>query len=117
MPFTLKLRMLSSAIMSLLLAALMTAWVTWLNVGFAPDFLARWVHAYVCAWPAAFVIVMLIGPMRMLGTALGMSQRAIASGTDKSERPSAAPRPMPKNSTEGETRFWTASASKGPPSG
>lgn len=62
MPFTLKLRMLSSAIMSLLLAALMTAWVTWLNVGFAPDFLARWGHAYVCAWPAAFVIVMLIGP-------------------------------------------------------
>ena len=25
-------------------------------------YLPRWGHAFVCAWPAAFVIVMLIGP-------------------------------------------------------
>ena len=62
MPFTLKLRTLSSAIMSLLLAALMTAWVTWLNLGFTAHFVGLWLHAYVCAWPAAFVIVVLLGP-------------------------------------------------------
>ena len=62
MPFSLKFRLLSSAIMSLTLASLMTGWVTWLNIGFASDFAARWAMAFVCAWPAAFLIVVLIGP-------------------------------------------------------
>ncbi len=58
MPFSLKFRLLSSALMSLMLGGL----VTWLNLGFAADFLPRWGHAFVCAWPAAFLIVVLIGP-------------------------------------------------------
>ena len=62
MPFSLKFRLLSSALMSLTLGGLMTGWVTWLNLGFAVDFLPRWGHAFVCAWPAAFLIVVLIGP-------------------------------------------------------
>ena len=62
MPFQLKFRLLTSALMSLVLGALMTGWVTWLNLGFASDFLPRWGKAFVCAWPAAFLIVVLIGP-------------------------------------------------------
>lgn len=62
MPFPLKFRLLSSALMSLMLGGLMTGWVTWLNMGFASDFLPRWGKAFVCAWPAAFFIVVLIGP-------------------------------------------------------
>ena len=62
MSFPLKFRLLSSAIMSCMLGAFMTAWVTWLNLGFSADYLPRWGRAFICAWPAAFVIVMLIGP-------------------------------------------------------
>lgn len=55
-------RLLSSFLMSILLSTLMTAWVTWLNLGLVPDFAARWGHAFVNAWPAAFSIVVLLGP-------------------------------------------------------
>jgi len=55
-------RLLVSVIMSVTLSTLMTAWVIWLNMGFAEDFLARWQHAFLMSWPAAFTIVMLIGP-------------------------------------------------------
>ncbi|MGE8319736.1 MAG: DUF2798 domain-containing protein [Comamonas sp.] len=55
-------RLLVSSIMSITLSTLMTAWVIWLNVGFTADFLSRWQHAFLMSWPAAFTIVMLIGP-------------------------------------------------------
>lgn len=58
----LKQRLLSSVLMSLLLSGLMTAWVTWLNLGFVGDFIGRWLHAYLMSWPAAFTIVVLLGP-------------------------------------------------------
>ncbi|PWB16095.1 MULTISPECIES: DUF2798 domain-containing protein [unclassified Comamonas] len=58
----LKQRFLSSVIMSMLLSGLMTAWVTWLNLGFVGDFLSRWLHAYLLSWPAAFTIVVLLAP-------------------------------------------------------
>ena len=62
MPFPLKFRLLSSAIMSLTLASLMTGWVTWLNIGLQADFLPRWRHAFFAAWPVAFCAVMLFAP-------------------------------------------------------
>ncbi|MCS4291982.1 hypothetical protein M2375_000177 [Comamonas sp. BIGb0152] len=58
----LKQRLLSSILMSMLLSGLMTAWVTWLNLGFVGDFLSRWLHAYLLSWPAAFTIVVLLAP-------------------------------------------------------
>lgn len=58
----LRLRTLFALLMSLLMSFLMTAWVTWLNVGLGPDFLARWRHAFVASWPAAFTVVLLCGP-------------------------------------------------------
>lgn len=62
MSLALKQRLLTAMLMSLLLSGLMTAWVTWLNLGFTAHFVGLWLHAYVCAWPAAFVIVVLLGP-------------------------------------------------------
>lgn len=59
---TLQQRLLSSSIMSIMLSGLMTAWVTWLNLGFATDFATRWRHAFLMSWPAAFLIVVAIGP-------------------------------------------------------
>lgn len=63
MSLALKQRLLTSMLMSLLLSGLMTAWVTWLNLGFTAHFISLWLHAYLCAWPAAFIIVVLLGPL------------------------------------------------------
>ena len=63
MSLALKQRLLTPMLMSLLLSGLMTAWVTWLNLGFTAHFIGLWLHAYLCAWPAAFIIVVLLGPL------------------------------------------------------
>lgn len=48
-------------IMAGIMAFLMTAVVTWLNLGFPPDYLSRWMQAFAVAWPiavaAAFVAI------------------------------------------------------------
>lgn len=62
MPFNLKFRLTSSALMSLMLCGLMTGWVTWINLGFAADFMPRWGKSFIFAWPAAFFIVVMVGP-------------------------------------------------------
>lgn len=56
-----KYRMIFSAMMSCLMAGLMTGWVTWLNLGSAFT-LERWGGAFVTAWPAGFTIVLLGAP-------------------------------------------------------
>lgn len=58
----LRVRLVFSFLMSSLMAFLMTAWVTWINLGFTPDFVSKWLHAFLAAWPAAFSIVVLFGP-------------------------------------------------------
>ena len=67
---TLRLRLINALLMSLLMSLLMTGWITWLNAGLGADFLLRWKHAFVAAWPAAFTIVVLCGP-----TVQGLGQR------------------------------------------
>jgi len=58
----LRLRCVFAVLMSLLMTLLMSAWVTWLNIGLHPDFLLRWRHAFLAAWPVAFCAVMLCAP-------------------------------------------------------
>lgn len=55
-------RVVFAVLMSLLMSSLMSGWVTWLNLGLAPTFVAHWRNAFLAAWPAAFVIVVLCGP-------------------------------------------------------
>jgi len=55
-------RLVFSALMSLWMSLLMTAFVVWLNLGFDAAYLAHWRHAFLAAWPAAFAIVLLFGP-------------------------------------------------------
>ncbi len=57
-----RLRWVFALLMSLQMSLLMTGWVTWVNLGFGPQFLTRWLHAFVLAWPAACVIVLLTAP-------------------------------------------------------
>ncbi|KKO64639.1 hypothetical protein VM94_01343 [Janthinobacterium sp. KBS0711] len=58
----LRLRCVFAFLMSLLMTLLMSAWVTWLNIGLQADFLPRWRHAFFAAWPVAFCAVMLFAP-------------------------------------------------------
>lgn len=58
----LRTRVIFASLMSLLMSIIMSGWITWLNIGFRPDYAARWLHAFLAAWPAAFVAVMLIAP-------------------------------------------------------
>lgn len=57
-----RFRLLFAFLMSLFMSFLMSAWVTWLNLGLRPDFLERWAHSFVAAWPAAFFVVVFFGP-------------------------------------------------------
>lgn len=58
----LRTRMIFAALMSLMMSVIMSGWITWLNVGFQPNYANRWLHAFLAAWPAAFFSVMLIAP-------------------------------------------------------
>ncbi|WP_174873260.1 DUF2798 domain-containing protein [Vogesella oryzae] len=62
MPAPLRLRLLFALLMSCLMSLLMTAWVTWLNLGAGPAYFAHWGRAFVAAWPAAFTAVLLLAP-------------------------------------------------------
>ena len=54
--------------MSGVMAFLMTALVTFLNLGFPPDFLARWLTAFAIAWPCAAVAAFIAIPLARRGT-------------------------------------------------
>lgn len=57
-----KQRLWASALMSLILSCLMTAWVTWLNLGFTTDYPAHWLRAWMSAWPVAGLISFTFAP-------------------------------------------------------
>ncbi|MHB2167039.1 DUF2798 domain-containing protein [Alsobacter sp. R-9] len=55
-------------LMSGVMAFLMTALVTALNVGFPPDYMKRWAIAFVVAWPCAVVAAFIAIPIARRGT-------------------------------------------------
>lgn len=57
-----KFRLLYSGLMSLVLSFLMTAWVTYINLGLVDEFTAKWMAAFITAWPAAGVISFVFAP-------------------------------------------------------
>ena len=56
-------------LMSGVMAFLMTALVTALNLGFPPDFLRRWALAFVIAWPFAAIAAFIAIPIARRATA------------------------------------------------
>ncbi|HRP98752.1 MAG TPA: DUF2798 domain-containing protein [Rhodocyclaceae bacterium] len=50
-------------IMAGIMAFLMTAVVTWINLGLRSDFLALWGRAFVIAWPLAAIAAFIAIPM------------------------------------------------------
>lgn len=62
MSYATRLRFVFALLMSCLMSMLMTGWVSWMNLGLGPHFAAQWARAFMAAWPAAFAIVLAMGP-------------------------------------------------------
>jgi hypothetical protein len=65
-------RFIFPVLMAGVMAFLMTALVTYLNLGFPADFLGRWMHAFMIAWPCAAGAAFIAIPIARRGTALIM---------------------------------------------
>ena len=63
-----KTRFILTAVMSSMMVFMVTLIVTYLNLGFRPDFLLQWVKAYFIAWPIAAVTGFLVMPMARRAT-------------------------------------------------
>ncbi len=64
-----KAKFIYPAFLSAIMAFLMTAIVTVLNVGFPPDYVARWLKAFGIAWPLAYLAALMAAPFARAGTA------------------------------------------------
>ncbi|MGO2392535.1 MULTISPECIES: DUF2798 domain-containing protein [unclassified Halomonas] len=57
-----KHRIIFAILMSFTLSLIMSAWVTYVNIGAHTDFVGIWMHAWLLAWPAAGIIAFICGP-------------------------------------------------------
>lgn len=51
-----KIHFIFTAAFSFLMSFLLSAWVTYVNLGLSDTFIASWMKAFANAWPAAFVV-------------------------------------------------------------
>jgi hypothetical protein len=58
-----KAKIIQPVIMAGIMAFLMTAVITFINLGLPPDFLRRWAVAFVIAWPLATIAAMIAIPV------------------------------------------------------
>ncbi|MDX9836855.1 MAG: DUF2798 domain-containing protein [Azoarcus sp.] len=64
----LKPQHLQPVIMAGIMAFVMTAIITWLNLGFPPDYFLRWAKAFVVAWPLAAIAAFVAIPIAQRAT-------------------------------------------------
>ncbi|MCX7324765.1 MAG: DUF2798 domain-containing protein [Hyphomicrobiales bacterium] len=64
-----KARIIFPILMAGVMAFLMTALITWLNLGFPPNYMALWLKAFAVAWPAAAVAAFIAIPLARRATA------------------------------------------------
>jgi hypothetical protein len=64
-----KAKYIFPAFMSGVMAFLMTGFVTALNLGFPPNFVAQWMRAFVLAWPLAYLSALVAMPLARRATA------------------------------------------------
>ncbi|MGL4439581.1 MAG: DUF2798 domain-containing protein [Bosea sp. (in: a-proteobacteria)] len=64
-----KAKYIFPVLMAGVMAFLMTALITWLNLGFPPNYFALWIKAFVIAWPAAAIAAFIAIPLARRATA------------------------------------------------
>ncbi len=64
----LKPKHIQPVLMAGIMAFLMTAFVTWMNLGFPSDYIARWLHAFIVAWPLAVAAAYIAIPISARAT-------------------------------------------------
>lgn len=69
-PMTGKARFIFPILMAGIMAFLMTALVTWLNLGLPPDFIRHWLAAFAVAWPCAAATAFVAIPVARRATGL-----------------------------------------------
>ncbi|MEH6394486.1 DUF2798 domain-containing protein [Pseudoalteromonas sp.] len=57
-----KIHLIFTAAFSFLMSFLLSAWVTYLNLGLSDTFIQSWLTAFINAWPAAFVVAFSVAP-------------------------------------------------------
>ncbi|SBS25443.1 hypothetical protein MSP8886_00281 [Marinomonas spartinae] len=57
-----KHRIIFAVLMSFTLSLIISAWITYVNIGMHPDFVRFWMNAWALAWPAAGIISFIAGP-------------------------------------------------------
>lgn len=63
-----KAAVIQPILMAGVMAFLMTALITYLNLGFPPDYVARWLSAFAIAWPCAAVAAYIAIPIARRAT-------------------------------------------------
>ena len=58
-----KARIIQPIVMSGFMAFMMTALITYMNIGWVADFVTRWLHAFVVAWPLAALAAFIALPI------------------------------------------------------
>ncbi|MEP2619591.1 MAG: DUF2798 domain-containing protein [Marinomonas sp.] len=61
-------KLVFTVLFSCCLSFIMSAWVTYINIGFTSDFINRWSVAFINAWPAAFMAAYLLSASVMTFT-------------------------------------------------
>lgn len=54
---------LIGAIVSTLLSALVSLYITWVNLGWSGKFFLQWLTAWSGAWPMAFILAIILTPL------------------------------------------------------
>ena len=67
-----RVRALTATFMTAVMVAMVTLIVTWLNLGFDPDFMRQWGKAFLIAWPIAAVTGFFVMP-----GARGLAERLV----------------------------------------
>lgn len=65
----LKARIIQTIFIAGIMAFLMTAVITFINLGLPPDFLRRWMIAFAIAWPFATIAAFIAVPLAQRATA------------------------------------------------
>jgi cation transport ATPase len=65
-----KAKIIFPVLMASIMAFMMTAVITWANLGFVPDFPVRWMKAFAIAWPCAIGAIFIATPIARRATGL-----------------------------------------------